>query len=124
MNFAQWIMLVGGLLPYFIVASAKATKQYDNWKPREPGNYEGWRARAYSAHSNAQEAFPFFAAAVLLATLRNADTRVVTIAAGVWLVARLLHWFTYVTNRATARSLVWFVATFATLTIFIAALIA
>ena len=122
MLIAHWILLIGGLLPYVIVATAKSTKLYDNADPRLATNYQGWRTRAYAAHSNALEAFPLFAAAVLLATLRGADGTFVDVAAIVWFVARILYWRTYVTGQATARSIVWFVATLASLAIFLAAL--
>ena len=124
MTLAHWILLAGGLMPYAMVATAKSTKLYDNADPRRPGNFEGWRARAHAAHSNALEAFPLFAVAVLLATVRGASDIFVDAAAVVWLAARIGYWWTYVTDRATARSIVWFAGTFAALAIFLAALLA
>src|SRR6185437_11385601 len=48
-------------------------RQYDNAKPRDPAFYQdAIRARALGAHQNGIEAFPFFAAAVLLAEFRAA----------------------------------------------------
>ena len=122
MKLAHWILFVAALLPYVIVATAKARKGYDNADPRNLSQYDGWRRRAYLAHNNAFEAFAFFAVAVLLATYRGAGETFVGIAATVWLAMRILHWFTYVTDRATARSLVWFAGSFATIAIFLAGL--
>ncbi len=121
---AHWILLVGGLLPYVWVATAKAAKGYNNNDPRDLSQYTGWRGRAYAAHGNAHEAFPLFAASVLLATIRGADATVVNVAATVWLSVRVLHYITYVQDMATARSLIWFVGTFAAIVIFGAALVA
>lgn len=124
MSIAHWIMLVAFVMPYVIVASAKARKGFDNRDPRDLSLYEGWRKRAYAAHNNAIEAFPFYAAAVLLAGYRGADGTFVDIAAVIWLGARLVHWWAYVTDKPNARGLIWFVGTFAVLAIFLAALFA
>ena len=124
LTLAHWIMLAGLLMPYVIVSTAKAQKGFDNSEPRDAALYDGWRGRAYAAHHNALEAFPIFAAAVLLATVRGADATIVNIAAVVWLVARVLHWTLYVKDKASGRALIWFVGLFAVLAIFGAALFA
>jgi len=124
MLLAHWILLVGGLLPYVYVATAKWQRGYDNKAPRELAQYGGWRSRAYAAHGNAHEAFPLFAAAVLLATIRGADAAIVNLAAVVWLAVRVLHYVTYVKDMASARSLIWFAGTIAVIVIFGAALAA
>ena len=121
---AHAIMVIGFVIPYVTVASAKARKGYDNRDPRDQSLYEGWRKRAYAAHNNSLEAFPFFAAAVLLATIENANATFVNIAAIVWLAARLVHLWAYVTDRPNTRGIIWFVGTFAVLAIFGAALTA
>ena len=48
-------------------------RSFDNANPRDPGFYDDpIRSRALGAHQNGIEAFPFFAAAVLLAEFRAA----------------------------------------------------
>src|ERR1700674_3988195 len=47
-------------------------RRYDNSRPRDPAFYDDpLRTRALGAHQNGIEAFPFFAAAVLLAEFRG-----------------------------------------------------
>lgn len=124
MTLAHWILLIGGLMPYFLVAVAKSTKAYDNADPRNAGNFaDPLRRRAHAAHQNSLEAFGFFAVGVLLATARGADGGTVDLLAGFWLAARLVYAWTYLTDKSTLRSLVWFLASFATIGIFLAALL-
>jgi uncharacterized MAPEG superfamily protein len=121
---AHWIVLVGGLLPIFAVAIAKSTRSYDNADPRNPAGYlDPLRKRAYAAHANSYEAFPFFAIAVLLATLRAVPPAHVDLAASIWLAFRLLYIACYLTDRASLRSVTWFGAFFAALAIYLMALI-
>jgi uncharacterized MAPEG superfamily protein len=124
MILAHWILFVGAMMPYGIVAIAKWSRDYDNSDPRNPANFaEPVRQRAYAAHNNAFEAFPFFAAGVLLATIRGADSGTVNAAACVWLAARLIYFGSYLTERPALRSAAWFVASFATITIYLTALL-
>ena len=76
MSTAYWCILIAAALPYAWVAIAKsAVPGYNNKDPR------GWIARqdnyrvrnAFAAHQNALEAFPAFAAAVLMAKLAEVD---------------------------------------------------
>jgi uncharacterized MAPEG superfamily protein len=70
----------------------------------------GFRARANAAQHNSFEAFPFFAAAVILATLSAVDSPRVDQLSVVFISARWLYVFFYVTDRPTLRTICWTVA--------------
>jgi len=109
MTSAAIAVMVAGLLPIVCAGIAKwKARGYDNHDPRAwLARQEGWRARADAAQSNSLEAFPFFAAAVVLALQGGVDAD--TVAQWAWLFVglRLVYIFCYVTDRATVRSLVW-----------------
>src|ERR1700744_3909985 len=80
-------------------------RQYDNSKPRDPAFYQdAIRARALGAHQNGIEAFPFFAAAVLLAEFRGAPQNLINELAVLFLIVRIAYVFTYLADRARLRS--------------------
>jgi uncharacterized MAPEG superfamily protein len=65
MTFADWILMVAVMLPYFTIALAKSAGGTDNHAPCPSlESLSGWRQRADWAHRNHVEAFPAFAAAV------------------------------------------------------------
>lgn len=111
MTIAYWCVLIAALLPYVWTVVAKAgAKRYDNGDPR------GWLARqdnprvkrANAAQMNAFEAFPAFAASVLMAEFAQVQTTFVTMLAVAFVVLRVLHGICYLTGFAPARSLMWF----------------
>ena len=64
-------------------------------------------ARALGAHINGIEAFPFFAAAVLLAEFRQLPQHWIDELAIAFVVVRLFFVIAYVGNRSTIRTLLW-----------------
>src|SRR5258708_16716922 len=83
-------------------------RDYDNSKPRNPAFYQdAIRARALGAHQNGIEAFPFFAAAVLLAEFRAAPQNLINELAVLFLIVRIAYVFTYLGDRPTLRSILW-----------------
>ena len=111
MSIAYWCILIAAALPYFWVSIAKASgKRYNNRDPR------GWLARqddprsqrANAAQLNAFEAFPAFAASVLMAQFAQVDGQRVIWLAMAFVVFRVLHGVFYITNMHYLRSLVWF----------------
>jgi uncharacterized MAPEG superfamily protein len=120
---AYWILLVGALMPYPLVIVAKAGPSYDNTDPRNSAALTSpLKKAAHGAHANCLEAFPFFAAAVLLAGLRHAPAETVNIAAGVWLAARLAYVACYLAGQGTLRSLIWLVGAIANIFILVTAI--
>ncbi|MGO4761032.1 MAPEG family protein [Cupriavidus sp. 2KB_3] len=110
MPIAFWCVLVAGLLPVLTVAIAKAGGRggFDNHDPRGWLEKQSGRARrADLAHRNHFEAFPFFAAGVLIATHMSAPQARIDELAMVFVVARILYTVCYLTDRATLRTLCW-----------------
>jgi uncharacterized MAPEG superfamily protein len=99
-------------------------QKYDNAKPRDPAFYEdAIRARALGAHLNGIEAFPFFAAAVLLAEFRLGPQHLIDELAVLFLIVRIAYVFTYLGNRPTLRSILWAVGFVINIAIFFMPLI-
>jgi uncharacterized MAPEG superfamily protein len=83
-------------------------KTFDNSSPRDPAFYKpGIAARALGAHVNGIETFPFFALSVLLAEFRLLPQNWIDELAIAFVVIRLLFVIAYLSNRPTARTLLW-----------------
>ena len=68
MPLAYWCVLIAALMPIALAAYAKAGSR-DNHHPRDAvASMPDAKRRAYAAHENAYENFPFFAVAVITAT--------------------------------------------------------
>jgi uncharacterized MAPEG superfamily protein len=110
MTVAEWCVF-GTLMLYLLtIASIKwiGFRRFDNARPRDPNFYDGpIAARALGAHQNGIEAFPFFAAAVLLAEFRVSPQRLIDELAILFLIVRIAYVFTYLGNRPTLRSILW-----------------
>ena len=103
-------------------SSAKlGARAYDNANPREwLASQSGYRRRANAAQQNAFEAFPLFAAAVIVAQLTGAPQARVDLLAVAFIVARVLHFALYLADLATMRSLAWLVGFGCAIAIFVA----
>ncbi len=123
MTTALWCVLIAGLLPYAATLTAKiGGTKFDNANPRDwLGNQSGFRRRANSAQHNAFEAFPLFAAAVIIAQMLGAPQARVDLLAMVFVAARVAHLGFYLADLATLRSLAWFVGLGSAVAIFLAA---
>lgn len=123
MHIANLMVLIAALLPYATVGAAKTMRGYDNAQPRHSlSTLDGWRARANWAHQNGFEAFPAFAAAVILAEISHADAHRVGQLAVAFIVLRLAYIAAYLTNAASIRSLIWGLGFGCTLWLFILSL--
>jgi uncharacterized MAPEG superfamily protein len=119
MPLAYWCVLVAALWPLAVVSYAKAGGG-DNHHPRDDASrLSGARRRAYAAHFNAYENFPFFAAAVIVAVTQGADTAMLDMLAVIYLLLRILHAVLYVADLATLRSLVFVAALCINIAIFV-----
>ncbi len=110
MTIAYTCVLIAALLPYVWTVIAKtAAPKFDNRDPRR------WLAkqdnprvqRANAAQLNAFEAFPAFAAGVLMAQLAGVDPQRIAMLAVAFVVLRALHGVCYLTGLHIARTLVW-----------------
>lgn len=123
MTFAFWCVLLAALLPIIWVGVAKTGADgYDNHKPRIfLAGLKDWHQRANWAQSNAYEAFPPFAAAVIIAHIAGANQLAVDILAGTFLVLRVLHGIFYIRDKATLRSAAWSLGFMCVIGLFLAA---
>jgi uncharacterized MAPEG superfamily protein len=110
MTVAEWCVFGTVVLYLLTIVPIKwvGFRSYDNAKPRAPGFYDTpLRARALGAHQNGIEAFPFFAAAVLLAEFRAAPQNLINELAVLFLIVRVAYVFTYIGGRPRLRSILW-----------------
>ncbi len=110
MSIAYWCILIAAVLPFVWVGVAKSgAPGYNNKDPRGwVAKQDAFRVRnAYNAHLNAFEAFPTFAAAVLMAQFAGVDPGHANLLAMAFIGFRFLHGVFYVAGKAAMRSLVW-----------------
>ena len=121
MSVAFWCVLIAGVLPIVAATIAKAGgERFSNRNPRGwLAKQEGFRARANAAQLNSFEAFPFFAAAVIVAQLTQAPAERVDALAVIFVVARVAYLVSYLGNWHWVRSVVWLIGWLATITIFV-----
>jgi uncharacterized MAPEG superfamily protein len=124
MNKAFLCVLIAGLLPYVGTMAAKwGFRHFDNNNPREwLAQQTGFRARGNAAQANSFEAFPFFAAGVIIASLVQVDASRIDLYAMVFVVARVGFIFCYLADKATLRSVFWLVGLLSVVGLFVAAL--
>ena len=110
-----WCLLIAVLLPYFLATLAGVFRfrqfgRIDNKNPRaQEAALEGVGARVQAAQQNAWEALPVFAAAVFVAHLAGADPERSSVAAVLFIVARVLHPAVYIANLDILRSTIFMV---------------
>lgn len=109
MTTGYWCVLAAALLPYVFTLLAKTGgRRYNNYSPREfLEKQEGYRKRAHWAQLNGFEAFPPFAAAVIIAHLSGAAQSTIDMLAIAFIVLRIIYGALYLANLAPLRSLAW-----------------
>ena len=109
MTLAYWCVLITALIPLVAIGIAKAGgERYNNRHPRVwLDKQQGYRARATAAQSNSFEAFPLFAAAVIIAHLTSAPQGRLDLLAIVFVIARIVYVVCYLADWHWARSFVW-----------------
>ena len=110
-------VLIGAILPLLVkVAVGKAQIEegsgslmgYDNNHPRQQqAQLTGWGQRAVAAHNNAYEAFPPFAAGVIVCLTLGGDPMWTNALCITWVVSRLVYTALYLANLSTLRTTVW-----------------
>lgn len=126
MSMALWCVVLAGLMPYAWTGVAKARgERFNNRKPRQwQASLEGLPARAHAAHLNAFEAFPLFAAAVIIAQMQGAAQGPVDGLAVLFVAFRIAHSLAYLADTHLLRSAVWFGALLSNLALFVLAAMA
>lgn len=90
------------------LAMSRQPGGYDNKDPRaQQAGMVGWGRRAVAAHLNGFEAFPAFAAAVLVAMVTGADPTWTSRLAVAFVIARVLYIPLYIFDKDFLRSAVW-----------------
>jgi uncharacterized MAPEG superfamily protein len=109
MTLALWCIPIAMFLPLVWVGVAKSGADgYDNAQPREwLAKLEGRAKRANWAQQNAYEAFPPFAAGVIVAHLTGAEQSTIDLVAGLFILFRIVHGVAYIVDRDMLRSLVF-----------------
>jgi uncharacterized MAPEG superfamily protein len=109
MTLAYWCVLAAALMPFLFTGIAKFSGgRYNNYSPREfLEKQEGFRKRAHWAQLNSFEAFPMFAAAVIIAHLTGAEQDYINTLAIAFIGIRIVYGAMYLANLAALRTLVW-----------------
>ena len=113
MTLATWCVLIGGLMPLLWTGIAKFTgpKKLAPAQNKAPRAFletlEGYQQRANWAQQNAFEAFPLFAAGVIIAQQAGAVQGTVDTVAVTWVGLRLAYGPAYLANIGLLRTLIW-----------------
>lgn len=120
MPLAYWCVLIAALLPIVWAGYAKAGMKSDNSYPREEvDDLPPMKRRAYAAHQNAYDNFPFFAAAVIVAVTQRAPIDIVNGLALAYVLLRIAHALLYIYNKPPLRSFAFALALFVNIAIFV-----
>jgi uncharacterized MAPEG superfamily protein len=120
MTIAIWCILIAQILPYVAFSFVKGI---DPEQPRfQVGGLIGQSVRAYGAHLNGLETFPWFAAAVIVAHMVGGPSRIVDILAVIYILVRIGHLAAYLAGRQPLRTAAFTVAQFIALAIFVSPL--
>ena len=117
MTIAFWCVLAAALMPYIWTGAAKFGKRdpddakparYDNHAPRAYlEQLSGRKLRAHWAQLNSFEAFPAFAAAVVIAHIAGGDESAIDALSLLFLICRFAYGYCYITDKPSARSVTW-----------------
>lgn len=109
MTIAFWCVLTAAFIPILFTGVAKFSgRGFNNNTPRDfQAKLTGYRQRAHWAHLNSFEAFPPFAAAVIIAyVLQVSQSRIDQLAVA-FILLRLAYGVFYIVDWATMRSIAW-----------------
>lgn len=107
------------IFPYVFTVMAKAGLPYDNHDPRNfLATLTGWRQRAHFVQLNSFEITPLFGLAVIIAHLTSAYQPAINNLALIFVVSRIAYAICYLLNKASLRTLCFFVGLFCILGLF------
>lgn len=126
MTLAYWMVLAAAFVPYIGTGYAKfadgGAKTYDNHAPRtQVDSLPPQRRRAYWAQLNGFEAFPPFAAGVIVAHLAGGPQAWIDALAASFVALRVIYTVLYIHDKPTARSVVWAAGLLCVVGLFVAA---
>lgn len=122
MTIALWCVLAAAFLPYPFSAAAKWSRRFDNHSPRVYLEATtGWQKRSHWAQLNSFEAFPAFAAAVIVNHMVLGPNAVANQLALAFIASRIIYGMFYITDWALARSIAWFAAALCSVALFVLA---
>ena len=126
MTLAYWMILAAAFVPYLATAYAKfsegGARTYDNHAPRvQAETLPPQRRRGYWAQLNGFEAFPPFAAGVIVAHLAGAAQPTIDGLAVTFVALRVIYTGCYIYDQPTPRSLVWVLGFACVVGLFVAA---
>ena len=120
MSIAFWCVLAAAVLPFAFTLAAKWSRSYDNAAPRKwLETTTGWRQRAHWVQLNSFEAYPPFAAAVIIAHLCRGPAAGSDALALLYVALRVGYGLCYLANAATLRSVLWFAANLCVIGLFL-----
>ncbi|HTR14994.1 MAG TPA: MAPEG family protein [Roseiarcus sp.] len=120
MTIAIWCIFIAATLPYVAFSFVKGL---DPNQPRyRVGDLAGQSIRAYGAHLNGLETFPWFASAVIVAHMVGGPSRTADVLAIVYVLVRIGHMAAYIGGRQPLRTAAFAVAQLVALTIFVSPL--
>ncbi len=112
MSLALWCVFIAAVLPFVATATAKAGGRMpvrDNARPRAwLETLTGLPQRAHWAQLNSFEAFPAFAAAVIVCQMQHAPQAAVNHLAIAFIGFRLAYLGCYLADLSLPRTLMWF----------------
>ena len=122
MTIALWCVLAAAFLPYPFTLAAKWSRRFDNHRPRlYLENTSGWQQRAHWVQLNSFEAFPAFAAAVIINRLVLGPNAAADSVALAFIAFRITYGLLYIADWALLRSVVWFAASSCSVALFLLA---
>ena len=120
MTIAIWCMLIAATLPYVAFGFVKGL---DPIQPRyHVGNLARESIRAYGAHLNGLETFPWFASAVIVAHMVGGPSRMADVLAALYVLIRIGHMAAYISGRQPLRTAAFGLGQIVTLAIFVSPL--
>ena len=120
MTIAIWCIFIAATLPYVAFSFVNGL---DPNKPRyHASDLDGQSIRAYGAHLNGLETFPWFAAAVIVAHIVGGPSRIADALAIVYVLVRIGHMAAYIAGRQPLRTAAFGAAQLVALAIFVSPL--
>ncbi len=117
MSIALWCIFIAATLPYVPFSYVKGL---DPIQPRyHVGDLAERSLRAYGAHLNGLETFPWFAAAVIVSHMVGGPSRIADILAVLYILVRIGHMTAYIAGRQPLRTAAFAIGQLVALAIFI-----